>query len=82
MHPYTFPYKEGKLFRDLERGFGGGKRFMKTLGFRFLNSGFRNLRLAVPFWRGFLLDRGLTTPIFLRDHSPLREIGTICQIGV
>ena len=48
MHSYTFPYKEGRVVRDLEGGFWGdgkrGWRFMKTRGFRFLNPGFRNLR--------------------------------------
>ena len=49
MHSYTFPYKEGRVLRDLEGGLlGGGKRgawrFMKTRGFRFLNPGLRNLR--------------------------------------
>ena len=46
MHSYIFPHKEGRVFWGSWRVFfwGGGWRFMKTWGFRFLNLGFRNLR--------------------------------------
>ena len=47
IHSYTVPYKEGRVFRDLEGGFWGvgrGAAIYETRGFRFLNPGFRNLR--------------------------------------
>ena len=46
MHSYTFPYKEGSVVRDLEGFFlGGGRGGGDLRGFRFLNPGFRNLRM-------------------------------------
>ena len=48
MHAYTFPYKERRVFRDLEGGFWGGREggvaIYENRGFRFLNPGFRSLR--------------------------------------
>ena len=50
IHSYTFPYKEGRVFRDLEEGFWGreeGAAIYENLGFPVLNPGFRKLRIAI-----------------------------------
>ena len=51
MHSHTFPYKEGRVFRDLEGFFlGGGGRgaaIYENLGFPVSNPGLRNLRITM-----------------------------------
>ena len=71
MHSYTFPYKEWRIFKDLEGVLGGGKggwRFMKTRGFRFLNPGFRNLTKISRTGRARRISQAFNNSEIRGDH--------------